>query len=388
MAAAGGETGSDVRRRPWFVVASIISVLVVATLATGALGDSVGGLYRLSGLVGQIFTMVRASYVEEVPVERLEGGAMTGLVSAADPGGAFVPEEQFGAFSGMKRRALPAYGLVLGMRSSYPVVLQVLPASPAEAAGLVRGELLERVDGKMVRAMPLWQVELILDQAERRGGGAAVEVIDRRLRGRRAVVLPRGTVKAGAPVVEEHDGVRVLRPVVLDGETARSVEQMLAGKAGAAGIVVDLRGVALGDRQGSADLAAVIAGGEIEIPLLRKGGDAGTVRARGKRRGWKVVACVDVTTAGAGEVLAVALKRSGATLVGSESYGDTGERRAHRVRGGTLWLAETWCKAPDGTGVIGRGLVPDELVRAREGEDPILKRALEIARGDAARTAG
>jgi len=387
VVAPSRKAGDGVRGGRWFVVTSLVGVAAVAALATGVAGGPPGGLYRLAGLFGQVVAMVRNSYVEEVNVARLEEGAMTGLVAAADPGGAWIPSAEFPAFEAVREQPLPAFGLVLGVRSSYPVVLQVLPSSPAEQAGLVPGEMVESIDGEALRGRPLWVAELRLAAAQQRGASLAVAVIDRWLRGKRDVVLHPGAVAPPAPVVEERDGVVLIRPVGVGAEQVRVIRDAMARLGGRPGVVVDLRGVVLGDRRSAVELAAVVAGGDIEVPLARRSGSAGALRARGERRPWTVVVCQDVTTAAAGEVAAAAFKRAGATLVGGRSYGDTGERRAVALRDGKLWIAETWCLGPDGKGLIGQGLAADEVVRLREGEDPVLARALEIARAGAARQA-
>ena len=91
---------------------------------------------------------------------------------------------------------------------------------------------------------------------------------------------------------------------------------------------------------------------------------------------------------GPAELLASALKARGATLVGSESYGDTGQRRAIKGSGGEVWLAREWGLGPDGKPILGNGLKPDERVRPRQGADAVLERALELAGGaDAAKQA-
>ncbi len=375
------------RRRRWFLVASLVGVIAIAGLAAGVAGGPPSGLYRLSGLFGQVLAMVRTSYVEEVSVARLAVGAMNGLVSEADPGGAWIPDEEFASFEAMKQEPLPAFGVLLGRRASYPVVLQVLPGSPAERAGLLPGEMLETIDGEALRARPLWLAERQLVAAAKETRRVKVEVIDRWLRGKRSVILEPAAVTLAPPLVETSDGVVVIRPVAAVDETVRLVRERLERLADTIGVVVDLRGVALGDRRTAVELAAVVAGGEVVVPLANRAGAAGTLRARGAKRPWRVVACLDATTAAAGEVAALAFKQAGGTLVGGRSYGDTGERRAVPVRGGRLWLAQSWCVGPDGQGIIGRGLAPDEVVRLREGDDPVLARAKELARAGAARQA-
>jgi hypothetical protein len=155
-----------VRLKVGFLVISALLVVAVVALGAGVAVPAGKGLYRLVGLFGEVVGLVRGNYVEEVPYEKLEMGALTGMVEAADPGGAFVPADSAPAFEKCRSRAVPAFGVVLGKRASYPAVLQVLPGSPAAAAGILPGELVERVGEEPVRARPLWRAQVLLDQAE------------------------------------------------------------------------------------------------------------------------------------------------------------------------------------------------------------------------------
>ena len=366
-----------------FLSVSVVLAVALVAFASGA-SEKVGrGLYRLVGMFGQTVALIRANYVEDVSIERIEAGAMTGLVEAGDPGGAWVPDESAAVFESVRSRPLPPFGLVLGRRSSYPFVLQVLPGSPAEAAGIVHGELIERVGDVPVRARQVWQAIALLDAAERSGVEVALDVIDRELEGKRPVRLSAAAVPEPAPSLTDRDGVPVLRLPRVDGAAAERVRELLAPYAGTQAVVVDLRGSALGNPDAVPALAAAIAGGTVELRWQRRGGVVEPATASAPARGWRVVACTDAGTAGPVEALLVALKGAGATAVGGESFGDTGRRSAVKSTGGSLWLAERWCTGPDGNPVLGDGVKPDERVRERRGVDAVLERALEIARGAA-----
>ncbi|MEW6337070.1 MAG: S41 family peptidase [Acidobacteriota bacterium] len=370
------------RGRSVFLVLSIVVALVLVAFATGAAEVASKGLVRLAALFGQSLSLIRSNYVEEVPVETLELGAMTGLVEGADPGGSWVPNGSERAFAALGVRQVPAYGLVLGKRASYPVALQVLPGSPAERAGIVPGEMFERLGGEPVRARPLWRARVLLDEAEQRGADVPADVIDRGFEGKRRVTLHAAPATVPAASVTDREGVPVVRVARLDEAAARQIEEAFAAHADAASIVVEARGTALGDVAGAARVAAVLAGGEVSVSLARKEGKGEVVTAKAPERRWRVIVCVDATTAGPAEALVVALKSKGATLVGLESYGDTGLRKPVKAGGGQLWLAESWCAGPDGKPVLGDGVKPDEVVRPRREGDAILDRAVELARGD------
>lgn len=369
------------RRRLAFVSFSMLLVTAVVVVASGAAPDAPRSVYKLMGMFGQVVSLVRGSYVDEVPVDRLELGATTGLVEAADPGGAWVPDDAAADFEAVRARALPPFGLVLGKRASYPFVLQVIDGSPAAAAGVTPGQLVERIGGELVRARPLWRAQVLLGQAESQPGEVELNVVDARLEGERKVVLERGPVSPPKPTVVDHDGVPVLRVSVLSSAAVEAAEAELRPFANAPALVVDLRGTALGTSTEAVRLAAVLTGGTVELRAQRRGAAGRTVRARGKERSWRVVACVDPTTAHAAEVLALALRSRGAVLVGGETYGDTATRRQVASDGGKAWLAEEWFATADGAALLGEGVKPDEVVRERAEADLVLQRALEIARG-------
>ncbi|HPC83458.1 MAG TPA: PDZ domain-containing protein [Thermoanaerobaculaceae bacterium] len=373
--------------RAWFLIVSVALVLGVVAVTMGASAPAGTGLYRLVGLVGQAVALVRSSYVEEVDTDRLELGALAGMVEAVDPGGAWVPAEELEAFERVAGRELPPFGLVLGKRSSYPFVLQVLPGSPAAEAGLKPGEMIERVESVAVRARPVWRALVALGDAERAGRDVTLVVIDRQLSGTRTAVLKAGELRPAVPTVEVRDGVPLVRLGTVGREAAAALKGQLEAHRDAEGVVVDLRQLALGDPAAAPEVAALLVGGRVETRLGRRDGEGRTLAAEAEARRWRVAACVDHTTARAGELVALLLKARGVPLVGFQTYGDTGVRRTYRTSEGRLWLAEEWALGADGKPLLGSGLAPDELVRMRPDADPVLDRALELARGAAPKKA-
>jgi len=376
-----------VRQRWLFLAVSVVVVAGVVALASGAVGGAGRGLYRLVGVFAQVVSLVKANYVEDVPLDTLEMGAMSGLVDSVDPGGLYVPDEMIADYAKVRARALPAFGLVLGRRSSYPFVVQVVPGSPAAQAGIVPGELIERVGKDPVRARPLWRPLTLLDAAERGPGEVTLDVIDRQLSGKRPVTLKAAPFVQPGLSLAMRDGVPVVKVDVVEPANAPVLSGTLRNLAAPTALVVDLRGVGLGNPEGAVRIAAELAGGGIEIHLGQKDGKGETLKATAVARPWKLFVCVDATTFGPAELLASALKARGATLVGSDSYGDTGQRRAIRGAGGEVWLAAAWGVGPDGKPLLGAGLKPDDRVRPRRDADAVLDRAVELAGGRAVKQA-
>lgn len=369
----------SMKHRTVFLATSLTVVLGLGTVAALS-GKLTEGRYKAIGLFSQVVSLVRSSYVEEVPLEKLEEGALNGLVSSADPQGTWVPEAYAQEFRAYQRRPLPPFGLVLAIRSSYPVVLEVLPGSAAAEAGLRPGELIERIGDQPVRARPPWRAFTALERAERQGEAVAVDVIAHDLSGKRPVRLQPGKPGDPSPQVTLREGVAVVRlPVVTQFQAAR-----LASLLPSSGtpVVLDLRGTALGDPEGVVEAASLLIGGEVQLPLATRGGSAKPVTASRPPTGRKVVVCVDHTTARAGEWLAFVLSQKGVATVGVETFGDTGLREPTRVADGELWVARHFLLNQEQKPILGRGLKPTTPVRPSLEGDAILEKALELARGE------
>lgn len=369
----------SMKHRTVFLATSLTVVLGLGTVAALS-GKLTEGRYKAIGLFSQVVSLVRSSYVEEVPLEKLEEGALNGLVSSADPQGTWVPEAYAQEFRAYQRRPLPPFGLVLAIRSSYPVVLEVLPGSAAAEAGLRPGELIERIGDQPVRARPPWRAFTALERAERQGEAVAVDVIAHDLSGKRPVRLQPGKPGDPSPQVTLREGVAVVRlPVVTQFQAAR-----LASLLPSSGtpVVLDLRGTALGDPEGVVEAASLLLGGEVQLSLATRGGSAKPVTASRPPTGRKVVVCVDHTTARAGEWLAFVLSQKGVATVGVETFGDTGLREPTRVADGELWVARHFLLNQEQKPILGRGLKPTTPVRPSLEGDAILEKALELARGE------
>ena len=362
-----------------FLAASLVVVLALgAMVATaGKLGE---GRYKLIGLFSQVVSLVRSSYVEEVSIAKLEEGALTGLVTTADPQGTWVPKGPDADLRAYFTRPLPPFGLVLGWQSSYPVVLQVLPGSAAARGGIVPGELIERIGEQPVRSRPLWRLLAALQQAAQRSEPVQLDVIARDLSTKRAVRLAGSEEGNPAPSVELRDGVHLVRLPLI---TAVQVKELARLLPASGAVVLDLRGTALGDPQGVVEAVALLLGGEAELVLRGRDGEAQTAKVSKPPISRKLAVCVDHTTARAGEWLAYLLAQRGVPLVGVETFGDTALRTPQAVADGELWIAKRLLFAADGKPLLGSGLKPSHPVRPQREGDPILDKALELVRGQA-----
>ena len=202
----------------------------------------------------------------------------------------------------------------------------------------------------------------------------------------RATVVVRGaTITHVEPVAQERPAAAEQR----DGTTVVRVEALTDGSVAAIAALVPEGGKVI------LDLRELHWRLEAEaIALADHFVDDGVLGAwRGRRAGSRSYAATAGTvarqpplvlvgsgTVGAGEILASALQRHGAVLVGQKTGGQAPYMTLARDGDVAVWMpVGQWLRA-DGQPISGNGIEPDEAVEpAAEGEgDPALERALEI----------
>ena len=371
------------RIRMTLMVASLLTVLGFGgMLAAGR--DDTEGLYRALGNLAEVVHLIRTEYVDELNDEALSLSLDAGIVESIDRWAAVLPGELTDTYRELVVSP-PAFGLVLGSRLGSAAVRQAIPGSPAADAELEIGEVIERVDGVNTRGRPLWQLRLELREREASSSPVALTVVDRRVDERREVTLEPRSWSPRAAVVDDVDGVAVIRIHCLPTGAA---EQIAAEVPSDRPLVLDLRGLAWGvEEQAIAVADLFVADGLLGGWTGRKAGSQNFAATAGSPSGSPAAVLVGPETEGVGEILASALQRAGLRLLGSRTSGHAPHMRFIEDGEITLWLPVGKWQRADGTAISGNGIEPDEVVELgaeEDGVDPVLERALALAAQDQA----
>jgi carboxyl-terminal processing protease len=262
------------------------------------------------------------------------------------------------------------------------LVAEVVPGSPAEAAGVRPGWIVKQRNGAALGERNDFRVrdgEVIrwefLDEHD--------QPVTRALAARPLSLRPRQVAR------ELPGGFVYLRFDGFDGPDRRWLSEQLKAHRGSPGVVIDLR-----QNPGGETLSLGIAVGE----FFDRAVDCGTfVSRRGYRGGknsWqlgsaryagRVAVLIDVLTASASEIFAAVLQDHGrATLIGRKSAGAVLASWFYPLPdGGELQLSREDYFAPKGRRLEGNGLEPDlkvipALADLRAGRDPDLEAALRV----------
>jgi len=399
-----------------YVVVGISSLLVTLILAGSLVGQSrqpaedAAAPYRHLSVYAEVFAKIKSDYVEEPDMKNVTLGAINGLLVSIDPFASYLNADQYKQYVKAKEQKKAGVGLVLSRKYGYEInVVDSIPGSPAEKAGISTGDIIESINGIQTRDMPLAFADLLLEG----DAGTTVDLTVLRLRKPDPVTikLTRAEIKTPAIVTRMADNQTglVQVPDLSSGKTAQVAAAIKdVEKRGAKRLILDLRH----DSVSSADEGIALASLFLEkgtiatlqgqkMPKQTFDADPNRVVFKGP-----MVVLTNRGTLGAAEIAAAALvDNKRAQAVGERTFGDAAVRKVIRTEdGGAVLLAVAKYYSPAGKAIQDTPVVPEYLVNDIEGqpleeeeaepeeqapparkpgEDPVLKKALEVLNGSA-----
>jgi len=389
-----------------------LSTLLLALLLIGAVlarNTSNEGAYRQLGVYADVLQRIKSDYVEEPDLKSVTLGAINGLLESIDPFASYLNAEQYKEYLKNKDAYKGSVGLILSKRFGYVGVVDSIPGSPAAKASLTTGDMIESIRGIATRDMPLAYANMLLQGKP--GTTIELSVMAVRHPEPRKITLTRASI----------DYPRVTEKMMPDRVGYVEVQAMMPGtvaqiaeavkdlqKQGAAKLILDLRycgtgtpeeGIAVANLFQQKGLVTYAEGQHYP----RKDFEADPAKAI------TVLPLLVLTnrgTAAGAEVAAAALldSKRAEQVVGERTYGDASVRQAIAMDdGGAIILSVAKYYSPSGKAIQDVGVAPtvqvmeaepaaaaaeaeedeegpaEEAPAVKPGDDPILKKALEVA---------
>ncbi|MEJ5368709.1 MAG: S41 family peptidase [Bryobacteraceae bacterium] len=368
--------------------------------------------YRHLNVLTEVLAKIKSDYVEEPDMKSVSLGAVNGLLVSIDPFACYLNADQYKQYLKTQENPRAGVGLILSRKYGYEIgVVDAIPGSPADKAGLTTGDILEAINGIQTRDMPLAFADVLLHGEP----GTTVELTVLRLSRPEPVkvTLTRAVVTPPEVVAKMLDGETGYVGVVdlrqgKSAAVAAAIRELTAK--GAKRLVLDLRhsavsvpeeGVALANLFLDKGAIATLEGQKVRKQTFEA--DAAKAIYRGP-----LVVLTNRGTTGAAEVAAAALAaHKRAEIVGERTYGDAALRKAVPTGdGGAVLLAVAKYYSPEGKAISETSVVPQhqvadyepqtfdedapgepapqDLRQPERKEDAVLKKALEILAGKTA----
>jgi carboxyl-terminal processing protease len=357
---------------------------VLIGLAAGvAISAGIAGLTSLfddePSLTDQAREVIEANYFRDVDPDALQGSSVRAMVRELR----HRYDDRFSHYFGPKALAaenaatsgeFSGVGLTVSQVKEGLRVADVLPNTPAEDAGIERGDEIVAVDGEsiagkpadisttMIKGPPGSEVKLRVVPVD---GGPSREISVERANVRVPAVDGR-IVRVGLP--EHQRKVAYVQFATFSegahGELRNEIERLY--RRGAQALVLDLRGNGGGLLNEAVLSASIfIDDGVIVSTSSRTAGDDEYDAVGGALDPKPMVVMINRDTASAAEILSAALQDYGlATLVGTRTYGKNTVQEDLNLPEGALHLTIGEYVTSDGESLAGRGVQPD--VKAKD----------------------
>jgi len=349
-----------------------VSMLIVGWVGIGhVLGRTANDkAYKSLVVYSEVLQKIQQDYVDEPNMHLVTAGSLHGLLESLDPESSYLTPREYAEYK--EKTANPGTaetGLNLSKRSGYIVVVSVLPDSPAEKAGLRTGDFLESVAGFTTREMSVGQAKNLL--AGQPGTSVKVGAIRRGRTQPEEVELIRQKLAPAKLTVQRVDNETLaIRFPTLESGRADEVRAKLqeAQKQGITRIVLDVRDCGRGtDSEAIAVAQLFIPSGTLAtlrgqtVPEKVFSADPSKVLWKGP-----VSVLTDVSTAGAGEILAASFANTKrGDIVGERTFGLASDQKLITVDDGSaLILTVANYYNADGKSILEEGVTPTEVVHA------------------------
>jgi carboxyl-terminal processing protease len=322
-------------------------------------------------------------------------GAISGLAnSLGDPYTYFMPPQEKSIFEQDVQGSFGGVGMQIGARDGMLMVIAPLKGSPAERAGIMKGDAILKIDNATTSTMTVDKA-LFLIRGEvgksvrltlyRTNDPLNKEPFD--------VSVVREVIQVPTIDTEKRGDVFIIRLYGFPATGAELFRQSLRQfiESGSDKLVLDLRGNPGGYLEVAVDMASwFLPQGKNVVSEAEKAGGGKISRSKGYNvfgDSFRFVILVDGGSASAAEILAAALGQHGiATLVGTKTFGKGSVQELVPVTDDTsLKVTVARWITPNGTNLSEGGIDPDVKVEITKeevdrGEDPQLDKAIEILR--------
>lgn len=315
-----------------------------------------------------------SSYTIEKLVETLQ-----------DPHSYYVTKEEYKEYKEEERGEFIGIGIVYVVEHKTPLILEVLPGSPAETSGLKIGERIVQINDLGVEKFN--EVELINQLKGQEGEIVRLRILDGKEKSRKVTIkrekfkIPNITFK----LMENEVGyLKIYQFSPTLKEEFYPILQELKNY-NSKKLVIDLRNNIGGD----INMAVFIADQFIKEGVLvreksKKTPKESVQKASGNAllQDYEIAVLVNYRTASAAEVLAAAIKDNArGKILGEKTKGKASEQTFFELNDGSaICLTIGKWLTPKSEWLEGKGIEPDIKITEKKegGDDPILKKAIEI----------
>jgi carboxyl-terminal processing protease len=326
------------------VFSTIIAFYAIVGSFMSKSGQAVarGSQYAQLTIFDEVLGHIIRDYVDQPDLDKVRIGSLRGLAEGLDPYSAYLTPEQVKQYDPNADRG--ETGMVVSKVQGYAYVVSVIKGSPADQIGIRDGDFIEYVGKVPSRELSLYDTDELLSGQP--GTVVSVRVLHRGQP--RKVDITRARIVQ--PPIEsrmEESGIGYIKITSLaqgkGAEVKGALKELIAK--GAQKISLDLRGAASGNLDEGLAVANLFIGSGTLARIVGKNGRETQVYTADPSKvmfSGPLIAVIDRSTAGPGEIIAAAIRdQKRGELVGERSFGAGSQQQLFSLSDGGALLITT-----------------------------------------------
>ena len=329
--------------------------------------------------------VVKGQYVGTAEGPLLMTGSLKGMVnSLGDPYSVYLDPKMYNELMLETKGSFGGVGIVLGVRDKQLTVVAPIEGTPAEAAGILSGDLIMKIDGQDTKDMALDEA---VGKIRGKEGSKVTLTIQRDGKESQEYTLTRATIvlkSVSGKMLE--NGIGYIRLSMFSETTGNDFTQKMSElkEQGMSSLILDLRNNPGGLIGESVKVARLLVPQGPIVSVIGKDGERETSQSYLEKIPLPMVVLINGGSASASEIVAGAIQDSGAgKLIGVKTFGKGSVQRIIPLdKDSAVKITIAEYHTPKDRSIHGKGIEPDIVVEMPKDKDaksdPQLDKAIEV----------
>ncbi|MDR0942733.1 MAG: S41 family peptidase [Holosporales bacterium] len=362
-----------------------VFVILILTLAScekkddgQPIDDIAANFISSNNLIKEVIEEVKSNYADDIEKEKLEIGAVNGILKVLDNHSTYITQDEFDAFNKCARGVFLGIGIDVKQEKEGLEIISVIDESPAAISGLKALDVITRIDGKDVLKTN------IKDIISRLNSDYTLNVKISVLRNKTETLefkLKKSVIQLPSVKLNFIDDIALIKITHFNEETLVGVSQAIKAllKKKSTGVIIDLRNNPGGILEQAVNVCDLFLSDKKIVEFQSKHANENkTVQSDDNDllNGLPMVVLVNSKTASGGELVAAALKdNKRAVVLGEKTYGKGSLQTIIPIPGrGAIKLTTAYFVSPNGNVINQVGVMPDVEIADTDLKQTVVKK--------------
>lgn len=350
-------------------------------------------LINTNDLIKEIIEEIQINYADDVAREKLEIGAINGMLGILDEHSLYISSSDFNAYNQSARGSFLGIGVEIKQVKDGIEVQTVIDDSPASSSGIKALDVITKINEKDIQTMNLKEI------VSKLSSDSALKVKLSILRNKNEkfdLILRKSVIQLRSVKLDFIDDIALVKINYFNEGTLLAVSQSIKkiNKKKSKGVIIDLRNNPGGILDQAVGVSDLFLSNQKIIELKSRNVEESRAIFSDDTdllNGLPMAVLINPNTASGAELMASALgENKRAILIGEKTYGKGSLQTVIPIPGrGAIKLTTAYFVSPNGNQINQNGVTPDieiskENTQTNSKKDiaePIIQRAMDLLHG-------